>query len=117
MTAAWDTVTALAARFDAADAERGIRPQESHVLQVLKIGEEFGEAAQAVIGVKGTNPRKGQSHSWEDVHDEVCDVAITALVALARMRPDAEEYFAGQLRLKSGKFLPAPSGPTAAAEG
>ncbi|MFD3697022.1 MazG-like family protein [Streptomyces sp. NPDC058646] len=110
MTSAWDTVIALAARFDAADAERGIPSQESHILQVLKIGEEFGEAAQAVIGARGTNPRKGHSHSWEDVHDEVCDVAITALVALARMRPDAQAYFAGQLELKAGKFLPAPRG-------
>ncbi|MEU9374315.1 MazG-like family protein [Streptomyces sp. NPDC048255] len=113
MTAAWDTVVDLAACFDAADAERGMPPQESHILQVLKIGEEFGEAAQAVIGAKGTNPRKGHSHSWEDVHDEVCDVVITAMVALARMRPDAEEYFAAQLELKAGKFLPAPRGAAA----
>ncbi|MFJ4776784.1 MazG-like family protein [Streptomyces sp. NPDC088762] len=108
VTAPWDTITALAGRFDAADAEQGLRPEESHLLQVLKIGEEFGEAAQAVIGAKGTNPRKGRSHSWEDVHDEVCDVIITGMVALARMRPDAAAYFAGQLRLKAGKFLPAP---------
>lgn len=103
---AWGTITALAARFDAFAAEQGLRPEESHLLQVLKIGEEFGEAAQAVIGAKGTNPRKGRSHSWEDVHDEVCDVVITGMVALARMRPDAAAYFAGQLALKAAKFLP-----------
>ncbi|MBT2482446.1 MazG-like family protein [Streptomyces sp. ISL-94] len=108
VTAPWDTITALADRFDAADAEQGLQPEESHLLQILKLGEEFGEAAQAVIGAKGTNPRKGRSHSWEDVHDEVCDVIITGMVALARMRPDAAAYFAGQLRLKAGKFLPAP---------
>lgn len=106
MTTPWETIGALAARFDAADEEQGLRPEESHVLQVLKIGEEFGEAAQAVIGAKGTNPRKGRSHTWEDVHDEVCDVIITGMVALARMRPDAAAYFAGQLDLKAGKFLP-----------
>ncbi|MFC9294199.1 MazG-like family protein [Streptomyces sp. NPDC057011] len=109
MTAPWDTISALADRFDAADAEQGLHPEESHLLQVLKIGEEFGEAAQAVIGAKGTNPRKGRSHSWEDVHDEVCDVIITGMVALARMRPDAAAYFAGQLHLKAGKFLPPPA--------
>ncbi|MEU9148564.1 MazG-like family protein [Streptomyces sp. NPDC048349] len=109
--AAWDTITALAARFDASDAEQGLRPEESHLLQVLKIGEEFGEAAQAVIGAKGTNPRKGRSHSWDDVHDEVCDVVITGLVALARMRPDAASYFTGQLALKAAKFLPAAVSP------
>ncbi|UQX03865.1 MazG-like family protein [Streptomyces sp. RerS4] len=105
-TTPWDTIGALAARFDATDAELGVRPQESHVLQVLKIGEEFGEAAQAVIGATGTNPRKGHSHGWDDVHDEVCDVIITGMVALARMRPDAAAYFAGQLALKAAKFLP-----------
>ncbi|MFG2873509.1 MazG-like family protein [Streptomyces sp. NPDC048337] len=108
MTTPWDTISALADRFDAADAAQGLQPEESHLLQVLKIGEEFGEAAQAVIGAKGTNPRKGRSHSWEDVHDEVCDVIITGMVALARMRPDAAAYFTDQLRLKAGKFLPAP---------
>lgn len=105
----WDVISALAARFNAADAARGMPPEESQVLQILKIGEEFGEAAQAVIGAKGTNPRKGHSHSWEDVHDEVCDVIITGMVALARMRPDAESYFAGQLNLKAGRFLPPPT--------
>ncbi|MGR4879476.1 MazG-like family protein [Streptomyces sp. LARHCF249] len=109
--AAWATITALAARFDASDAAQGLEPEESHLLQVLKIGEEFGEAAQAVIGAKGTNPRKGRSHTWEDVHDEICDVVITGMVALARMRPDAAAYFAGQLALKAAAFLPAPAPP------
>ncbi|RKT07789.1 hypothetical protein BX286_5858 [Streptomyces sp. 3211.6] len=105
----WETVHALAARFEAAAAERGVVPPQSHVIQVLKIGEEFGEAAQAVIGATGSNPRKGRSHSWEDVHDEVCDVIITGMVALARMRPDAAAYFASQLALKAGRFLPGPA--------
>ncbi|WP_183068960.1 MazG-like family protein [Streptomyces sp. gCLA4] len=106
MSETWETITALAGRFDAADAQQGMKPEESHILQVLKIGEEFGEAAQAVIGVKGTNPRKGTSHGWDDVHAEVADTAITALVALARMRPDAPAYFADQLKIKAAKFLP-----------
>ncbi|MFJ8212913.1 MazG-like family protein [Streptomyces sp. NPDC096033] len=110
-SADWETVRALAARFEAAAAERGVVPPQSHVLQVLKIGEEFGEAAQAVIGATGSNPRKGRSHSWEDVHDEVCDVIITGMVALARMRPDAAAYFSSQLTLKSSRFLPAPPPP------
>ncbi|MGW2667784.1 MazG-like family protein [Streptomyces sp. NPDC001272] len=107
---AWATIHALAARFEAAAAQRGVVPPESHVLQVLKIGEEFGEAAQAVIGATGSNPRKGRSHNWDDVHDEVCDVIITGMVALARMRPDAAEYFADQLALKAARFLPGPAG-------
>ncbi|MFD7628095.1 MazG-like family protein [Streptomyces sp. NPDC059851] len=101
----WKTVAALAATFDAHDRARGMAHEESVTLQILKIGEEFGEAAQAVIGAKGTNPRKGNSHGWDDVEAEVADVAITAMVSLARMRPDAARYFAEQLRLKADRFL------------
>ncbi|MEU2395900.1 MazG-like family protein [Streptomyces sp. NPDC007369] len=101
----WKTIAALAATFDAYDRERGMPHEESVTLQILKIGEEFGEAAQAVIGAKGTNPRKGNSHGWDDVEAEVADVVITAMVALARMRPDAAGYFAEQLKLKAERFL------------
>ncbi|MFD0268365.1 MazG-like family protein [Streptomyces sp. NPDC127106] len=101
----WKTIAALAATFDAHDRERGMPHEESVTLQILKIGEEFGEAAQAVIGAKGTNPRKGNSHGWDDVEAEVADVVITAMVALARMRPDAAGYFAEQLKLKAERFL------------
>ncbi|MEV0452082.1 MazG-like family protein [Streptomyces sp. NPDC050600] len=103
----WGTIQALADTFDATDADKGMTREERWTLQVLKIGEEFGEAAQAVIGVRGTNPRKGTSHTWEDVHDEVADVIITGMVALARMRPDAASFLAGQLQAKSSKFLSA----------
>lgn len=105
MTDTWTTITALAAHFDGSDQARGLALEDSHILQVLKIAEETGEAAQAVVGVKGTNPRKGNSHTWDDVHAEVADVVITGLVALARMRPDAADYFAGQLKEKAAKFL------------
>ncbi|MEU5807113.1 MULTISPECIES: MazG-like family protein [unclassified Streptomyces] len=101
----WKTVAALAATFDAHDRERGMPHEESVTLQILKIGEEFGEAAEAVIGAKSTNPRKGNSHSWDDVQAEVADVIVSAMVALARMRPDAADYFAEQLTLKADRFL------------
>ncbi|MEV6566701.1 MazG-like family protein [Streptomyces kronopolitis] len=104
----WDTVSHLARRFNAHDDEGGLDPVQQWTLQVLKIAEETGEASQAVIGVRGTNPRKGDSHTWQDVHAEVADVVITGLVALARMRPDdAERYLQQQLRAKAAKFLPA----------
>ncbi|MCY0937927.1 MazG-like family protein [Streptomyces sp. H34-S4] len=101
----WKTIGALVARFDEHDRERGVGREESLTLQVLKIGEEFGEAAQAVIGARGTNPRKGNSHTWSDVEAEVADVIVTAMVALARMRPDARAFLAGHLREKSQRFL------------
>lgn len=111
----WDTVTQLARRFNAHDAELGLSREEQWTLQVLKIAEETGEASQAVIGARGTNPRKAAS-TWADAHAEVADVVITAMVTLARMRPDdAAEYLEQQLAAKSAKFLPSdPAGLTAA---
>jgi len=49
--------------------------------RVSKIGEEFGETVQALIGATGQNPRKGTTHSFSDVLDELLDVAVTALGA------------------------------------
>ncbi|MEU9125247.1 MazG-like family protein [Streptomyces sp. NPDC048506] len=104
----WETVVRLARRFDAHDDACGLDQAQQWTLQVLKIAEETGEASQAVIGARGTNPRKGESHTWQDVHAEVADVVITGMVALARMRPDdAEQYLRDQLAAKAGKFLPA----------
>ncbi|MGY5131921.1 MazG-like family protein [Streptomyces nigrescens] len=102
----WETIGRLARRFDAHDDARGLDQAEQWTLQVLKISEETGETSQAVIGARGTNPRKGDSHTWQDVHAEVADVIITGMVALARMRPDdAEQYLGRQLAAKAAKFL------------
>ncbi|MGY5079329.1 MazG-like family protein [Streptomyces nigrescens] len=104
----WETVGRLARCFDAHDDARDLDQAEQWTLQVLKIAEETGEASQAVIGARGTNPRKGDSHTWQDVHAEVADVIITGMVALARMRPeDADQYLRLQLAAKAAKFLPA----------
>ncbi|MBO8193073.1 MazG-like family protein [Streptomyces oryzae] len=106
MDGIWRTVTGLARTFDAHSDARGLEREQQWTLQVLKLSEETGEAAQAVIGVQGTNPRKGYSHAWEDVHAEVADVVITGLVALARMRPaDAAAYLERQLATKASRFL------------
>ncbi|WP_432141119.1 MazG-like family protein [Streptomyces sp. bgisy084] len=106
----WETIGRLARRFDAHDDARGLDQAQQWTLQVLKIAEETGEASQAVIGARGTNPRKGHSHTWQDVHAEVADIIITGMVALARMRPDdAEQYLRRQLAAKAAKFLPAAS--------
>ncbi|MGW2404098.1 MazG-like family protein [Streptomyces sp. NPDC001739] len=114
----WETVVRLARRFDAHDDARGLDQAQQWTLQVLKIAEETGEASQAVIGARGTNPRKGDSHTWQDVQAEVADVIITGMVALARMRPDdAEQYLRHQLETKSRKFLPTVSTTARASSG
>ena len=51
--------------------------------RILKLTEEVGEVAQARIGMLGQNPRKGVTHTVGDVGDELCDVMLTAAVAIA----------------------------------
>ncbi|GAA1968980.1 NUDIX domain-containing protein [Catenulispora subtropica] len=60
-------------------------------LRVLKVAEEAGEAAAALIGVSGQNPRKGTSHTTADLAAELCDVITAASVALASVVPDPEQ--------------------------
>ena len=57
--------------------------------RILKLTEEAGEAAGAWIGVLGQNPRKGVTHSREDVAAELADVVFTALVAIESLGFDA----------------------------
>ncbi|KPH98378.1 hypothetical protein OK074_6322 [Actinobacteria bacterium OK074] len=78
-------------------ANRRVDGREAVLLQLLKISEEVGEVAQAVIGATGQNPRKGLSHTWDDVQGELCDVVITALVALHTLTPRAGEVFEAHL--------------------
>lgn len=54
--------------------------------RLAKISEEAGEVVAAYIGVTGQNPRKGVSHTMNDVQEELLDVAITALAALEHIR-------------------------------
>lgn len=58
-------------------------------LRILKLTEESGEAAQAWIGRLGQNPRKGVTHTQEQVVGELADVVFTALVALESIGADA----------------------------
>lgn len=59
-----------------ADAFAGIATP----VQLAKMVEEVGEAAGAYIGMIGANPRKGETHTMEDFHTELLDVALTALM-------------------------------------
>jgi NTP pyrophosphatase (non-canonical NTP hydrolase) len=90
----WQSIGVLHAWLE---ADQPCDGQEGLLLRMLKIQEEVGEVAQAVIGVTGQNPRKGTTHTWDDVQSELCDVAITALVALRTLTPDARTVFATHL--------------------
>jgi hypothetical protein len=102
----WDTVGQLVAWLDASTA---LPPEHSTLIRLMKLSEEVGEVTAAVIGVLGQNPRKGVTHSWDDVHAELCDVILTAMVALATITPDARAIFAERRRLVGARSLdPAP---------
>ncbi|MFJ8105593.1 MazG-like family protein [Streptomyces sp. NPDC096132] len=90
----WATVDAL---WTWLETDQPVSGREGLLLRILKLSEEVGEVAQAVIGATGQNPRKGTTHTWEDVQGELCDVVITALVALRTLTSDPEGVFAGHL--------------------
>jgi NTP pyrophosphatase (non-canonical NTP hydrolase) len=80
-------VTAITAWLD------GANPTSPHEdsMRVLKLVEEAGEAGAAYIGMVGQNPRKGVTHTRDDLLDELADVAITALCAIEHFTQDPEE--------------------------
>ena len=90
------------------DTNRPLSGQEALLLRMLKLSEEVGEVAEAVIGATGQNPRKGVSHTWDDVRSELCDVVITALVALRTLTPEAREVFTRHLAGVTERSLGAP---------
>ncbi|MGW2372834.1 MULTISPECIES: NUDIX domain-containing protein [Kitasatospora] len=66
-------------------------------LQVVKIQEEAGEVAEALLGVLGANPRKGVSHTMADLQGELCDVITAAMVALRDTTEDPGAVLAQHL--------------------
>lgn len=80
--------------------------EDRRLLRVLKISEELGEVSEAVHGALGANPRKGASHSWEDVRKELCDVAVTTLVALATLSEDPGKELDARLEHLVARLVP-----------
>ncbi|WP_053850524.1 MazG-like family protein [Streptomyces sp. NRRL B-24085] len=98
----WKSVDAL---WTWLEADQPVSGREGLLLRMLKLSEEVGEVSEAVIGAIGQNPRKGVSHSWEDVQGELCDVVITALVALRTLTPDTREVFMEHLTRVTDRSL------------
>lgn len=98
----WTTVDAL---WKWLEADQPVGGREGLLLRMLKLSEEVGEVAEAVIGATGQNPRKGVTHTWDDVEAELCDVVITAMVALRTLTPEAREVFGRHLARVAGRSL------------
>ncbi|MFD4260273.1 MazG-like family protein [Streptomyces sp. NPDC058534] len=85
------------------EADQPVGGREGLLLRMLKLSEEVGEVAEAVIGATGQNPRKGVTHTWKDVEAELCDVVITAMVALRTLTPEARDVFGRHLARVAGR--------------
>jgi NTP pyrophosphatase (non-canonical NTP hydrolase) len=70
--------------------------QSRHETQcrILKLSEETGEVAKAWIGATGQNPRKGVTHTYTDVADELADVCMSSLVAIHSIGFDPADVMA-----------------------
>jgi NTP pyrophosphatase (non-canonical NTP hydrolase) len=83
-------------------------------VRVLKLAEETGEAAAALIGMHGWNSRKGVCATQDDLLAELSDVIITAGVAMAGITGDtgqAAQAFRHRLETvltRAGLQAPAP---------
>lgn len=93
-TTSWPTIQRLVAWLN---QQNGCDENEIS-LRLLKLSEEVGEVAQAWIGATGQNPRKGVTHTTSDVADELTDVIVTAMVAMASISSDPAEHFDRKLQ-------------------
>jgi NTP pyrophosphatase (non-canonical NTP hydrolase) len=105
MDDAWGTIEEIVRWLDDSST---LAPETEKLLRIMKLTEEAGEVTQAVIGTLGQNPRKGVTHTWEDVQAELCDVIFTAMVALTTLTPDARETFDGHLARVASRSLGTP---------
>ncbi|GGL03640.1 hypothetical protein Sme01_65120 [Sphaerisporangium melleum] len=99
----WQDVDRLVAWLDGAAV---LAPDTELLIRLMKITEEAGEVAQAVVGVLGQNPRKGVTHTWDDVDAELCDVILTAMVALRSRNPDAARILRTHVTAVTTRALP-----------
>ncbi|MEU8919474.1 ASCH domain-containing protein [Kitasatospora sp. NPDC048545] len=105
----WDTVAQLVGWLD---RNAKLPPEQEQLMRILKISEEVGEVSEALAGVLSSNPRKGRSHTEADLQAELCDVVLTAMVALRSRTPDADQVFRRHLDRVARRSLPDDRSPT-----
>jgi len=79
-------------------------------VRLLKLTEEVGEAAEALIGIRGLNSRKGICRTRDDLLDELADVIITAAVAMSAVTDSgadqARSHFQRRLEAITARTAP-----------
>jgi deoxyhypusine synthase len=84
-----DAVRALSRWIDEHPGNAARDPEARSWGRLAKVQEEAGEVIAAFIGYTGQNPRKGVTHTVDDVVKELLDVAITALGAVEHLTDHA----------------------------
>lgn len=86
--------------------DAGSTPTEDpRILRCFKIAEELGEVTAAIIGATGQNPRKGTTHTWDDVQTELCDVILAAMVALDSVTVNAQDRFTAHVQQRYARIV------------
>lgn len=98
----WDHIGDVVAWLDRSNGSGRLSPERD--LRMLKLVEETGEASQAYIGLIGQNPRKGVTHTPEQVADELSDVIITAMVAMHGVVIDPQAHFENLVARRAGRL-------------
>ncbi|QEU92857.1 hypothetical protein [Streptomyces kanamyceticus] len=101
--ALWPVVARITAALDASNG----RTEHEIAMRLLKVSEEAGEAAAAYIGMTGQNPRKGMTHTRNDVAQELADVIVAAAVALLSLTDHAPSVLDAKLH-NAAHRLPLP---------
>ena len=100
----WDTARASRGWLDAANGT----DRAELTCRILKLTEEAGEVAGAWIGMVGQDPRKGITHTREDVAAELADVVFTALVAIESLGLDARSVVSACATKVQARIAPTP---------
>lgn len=87
----------------AAHQDQGYRNIGAEV-RLMKLSEEVGEVMSAYIGVAGANKRKGRYAAPGDVASELCDVVVTAMVALHDWTDSPEALLKDRLQALKVRF-------------
>lgn len=100
-------IDAVVRALDENDEAAGIDVHEGLALRVLKVTEESGEAAQALLYLRSQNPRKGKRTDERALTGELYDVALTALVAAASVTTRWAGEFEAHVLTKTARVVEA----------
>jgi NTP pyrophosphatase (non-canonical NTP hydrolase) len=64
--------------------------------RIIKVMEELGEVSEAYLNV--TSATNGKGKTWDDVREELADLAITALDTALTPMPDREDQDEDKIR-------------------